>query len=359
MRPAEGLCNKYRQIAIAHSKSTGYEYKEYLPQSKEYIEIIELLNKILPDKDTREFTLKSLASCLDGYIRDENFYIWAGKSGIGSNGKSTSLDIFLKSLGDYGCTAPVSLITGKRESSNNANSALFSTINKRAIVMQEPEANEVINSGIMKALTGGDPISTRELNSSQVTFKPSGKLIMATNRLPTLSSTDGGTERRIKITEFTSKFVDNPNHEPQNGIHEYLIDRNLKTKLDSFKPVFMCILIDYYKLYKKQGLNPPIDVIRVTKKYENDNNMIKTFIDEYIQKGDKTHYITKDELKDIFKNDYTLKANFLKFNTFVSRIENALFTEFKLDSKKKIYKLQNYYLKSTEPELDDEDEHSL
>jgi len=337
------------------SMSAGYEYKEYNSSSYEYKELMKLLSKILPDDETRHFTLKSLSSCLDGHIRDENFYIWSGKSSSGGNGKSTLLDLLLKSLGDYACISPVTLITGKRESSNSANSALASIVNKRAVIMQEPESNEMIQVGVMKSLTGGDTISTRELNCSQIEFKPNAKLFMACNRVPVLSDTDGGVIRRLKITEFISRFVENPTGDNSNGIYEFKIDKDLKSKLEHFKPVFMSILIDYYKIYRSEALFPPSTVVKVTKKYENDNNLIKTFIDEFVQSAERTDYITKDELKNIFKNDFTLKTNFSKFNNFINRLENALGTEFKLDSKKKLYKLSGYIIKTnTLNDSDDE-----
>ena len=225
--------------------------------------------------------------------------------------------------------------------------------------MQEPEANEMIQAGVMKSLTGGDTISTRELNSSQMEFKPMAKLFMACNRIPTMSDSDGGTIRRLKLTEFISRFVENPSDEPQNGIYEFKIDKDLKSKLEHYKPVFMCVLLNYYRIYRTEGITPPMSVIKVTKKYENDNNLIKDFIDEYIQESDKSESITKDDLKNIYKNDYTLKANFGKFNNFIGRLENALCTEFKLDSKRRIYKLSGYIIKQKGIDEDsDEDDNS-
>jgi phage/plasmid-associated DNA primase len=187
-------------------------------------------------------------------------------------------------------------------------------------------------------------------------FKPHAKLFMACNKIPSITDIDGGTLRRLKISEFLSRFVENPSDNPQNGLYEFKIDKNLKSKLEGFKPVFMCILLDYYTIYKKEGLIPPDPVISVTKKYENDNNLIKDFIDEFIIQGEKTDYITKDELKEMYKSDYTLKTNFGKFNNFISRLENALCTEFKLDSKKKMYKLPGFIIKTQGIDDNDDDE---
>jgi P4 family phage/plasmid primase-like protien len=337
------------------SLSTGYEFIYFSPDSTEYIELISLLQKIIPDSSVRDFTLKSLASCLDGYVRDENFYIWSGKNNTGGNGKSTLMDLLLKSLGDYASVAPVSLITSKRESSNSANSALVSIRNKRAIIMQEPESNEPIQAGILKSLTGGDRISSRELHSSQIEFKPNAKFFMCTNIIPSISSIDGGVVRRLKITEFVSRFVDNPNPDSLRlGIHEFKIDKDLKNKLDTYKSVFMCILIDYYKLYLADGITPPEPVVHVTKKYENDNNIIKQFIDDSIDIGSKHDFITKDQIKGIFKTDSILKQSFGKFNAFKTQLENSLATEFKSD-KRGVSKIIGYRIKQTDLDSDSEE----
>jgi P4 family phage/plasmid primase-like protien len=333
------------------SLSTRYEYVEYDKNHILYKELMNLIYKILPQDDVRHFTLKSLASCLDGHTRDENFYIWSGKNNTGGNGKSTIMDLLLKSLGDYGCISPVSLITGKRESASSANSALVNIQHKRCVIMQEPGANDQIQADVMKALTGGDSISARELNSSQIIFKPCSKFFMACNKIPTIDL-DGGVIRRLKITEFTSRFVDEPNNDNiKNGINEFKIDKDLKAKLDNYKSVFMSILLNYYKIYRLEGLIPPQPVLNVTKKYENDNNIIKQFIDENIVIGDKQDFITKDKLKEIYKSDYTIRSTFGKFTVFIKQLENALYTEFKLD-KKNVPKITGWRIKIQE--LDDQ-----
>ena len=94
----------------------------------------------------------------------------------------------------------------KRESANSANSALANIRHKRCVIMQEPGSNDQIQADVMKSLTGGDRISTRELNSSQIEFKPNAKFFMACNKIPSISDLDGGVIRRLKITEFVSRY---------------------------------------------------------------------------------------------------------------------------------------------------------
>jgi P4 family phage/plasmid primase-like protien len=333
------------------SLTTGYDYKYYSPEEPVYQELLSLIYQILPHRETREFTLKSLASCLDGHTRDENFYIWSGKNASGGNGKSTLTELLAKALGEYAIDSPVSLITGKRESSNNANSALVATRNKRVVIMQEPGVNDIIQADVLKSLTGGDKVSTRELHGSQVEFKPHFKAFIATNKLPAVSDIDGGVTRRLKITEFISRFVHNPNQN-NDYLYEYQIDKELKSKLDVYKTVFMCILIDYYKIYRAEGLEPPRSVLKVTKRYEDNNNNIKTFIEENIVKATKTDFITLDEIKNIYKTDQIIRNSFPKVNNFISQLENALCSEFKI--KQKIKRIDGYCLRGNEIDNDDD-----
>lgn len=339
------------------SLTTGYDYRYHDPSEEIYQELMTLISQILPEPETRHFTLKSLASCLDGHNRDENFYIWSGKNASGGNGKSTLTELLTKALGEYAIDSPVSLITGKRESANSPNSALAATRNKRVVIMQEPGSNDQIQADVMKALTGGDRISTRDLNSTQIEFKPHAKYFMACNKIPTMSDIDGGVVRRLKITEFVSRFVEKLSEEVEEKyMYEFKIDRELKNKLESYKTVFMCILLDYYRIYRQEGLIAPDSVLKVTKRYENNNNNIKAFIDENIVKGKKSDYLTKDELKNIYKTDRLLQNSFNKFSNFVNQLENALCTEFKVDNKKKIQKLEGYHLRR--PDDDDESDNS-
>jgi P4 family phage/plasmid primase-like protien len=343
-----GVCADYI------SMTTDYDYIHYPKDHPLYIELHTLLEQILPNEQTREFTLKSLSSCLDGHNRDENFYIWSGKAGSGGNGKSTLTELLSRALGEYSIESPISLITGKRESSNSANAALAAIRNKRAVIMQEPAADDVIQADTMKLLSGGDKVSTRELYGMQLEFKPMAKYIVPTNKLPSISSMDGGVVRRLKITEFTSKFVENPDT-TNKYMHEFKINKELKQKLDTYKPVFMSILLDYYRIYRTEGLIPPPAVTKVTKKYENNNNNIKTFIDEHIIKGNKNTCILKEDVKDIYKSDQLLKASFPKITVFLNSLENALATEFRLDAKLKVYKIDGYFIKGPNV-IDDKDE---
>ena len=64
--------------------------------------------------------------------------------------------------------------------------------------MQEPSKGDKINEGIMKELTGGDPVQCRALYSSSKTFIPQFKLAVCTNNLFDITSNDDGTWRNCR-----------------------------------------------------------------------------------------------------------------------------------------------------------------
>jgi phage/plasmid-associated DNA primase len=220
---------------------------------------------------------------------------------------------------------PNTLLTEKRESANNANSALASTRNKRICIFSEPEAKHPIQASTLKLYSGGDLISTRELHSSQIEFKPHFKMFIMCNKYPPITDTDGGITRRLMINDFLSQFKDDPD---PNKPNEFKKDYTLKEKLKSYAPVFFCVLLDYYRLYKKEGLTPPEEVLAASRKYEYNNNLMKQFIEEYIIYDPKGH-ITKDELKQIYTSDSTIYRAFSKFSLFTAELENSTGFDFK------------------------------
>ena len=277
------------------SLSTGINYIEYDPQNP-YIEDIEsFMKKVLVNDNVREYVLTLFASILDGTNRDEKFHIWTGS---GSNGKSKIVDLFQHTIGDYACIFNVSLLTQKRVGSSATNSELAIAKGKRFAILQEPEEHERLNVGLMKELTGGDQIQCRSLFKEPIRFKPMFKMILTCNHMPAIPPDDGGTWRRVRRVEYTSKFVDSPNEDNPN---EFMIDRELSYKFELWKETFMVILLQYYKKYKKKGkIIEPEEVMRYTKEYQRKNDVFADFCDCYVE-ADKNSTISVNILFEKFK----------------------------------------------------------
>jgi P4 family phage/plasmid primase-like protien len=258
--------------------STGINYEEFEYDDEAIIQINTFLQQILQKKDQREYVLTFLASCLDGRIIDEKFPIWTG---TGGNGKSKLLELYCKSFGDYTGVLPISMITQKRARSEACDPNLVQAKGKRFCYFQEPDDGDKINVGLMKELTGGDKVKARGLYSKPIEFKPQFKLCLACNELPEMGNgLDQGVWRRTRVVDFASKFRDNPDPRDPN---QFKIDHHLSEKFDNWMEPFMYMLLQYYKIYKIQGLKEPESVKLSTQNYQNDSDIFSQFFTEKIE----------------------------------------------------------------------------
>lgn len=279
------------------SYSTGRHYIMYEHDSHEAKEIDTYLAQVFTNEGVRNYMKHMLACIIDGSIRQEKFYIFTGS---GSNSKSILLNLFQRALGDYYCILPIALLTQKRTASNAAQSELERTKGRRCAVMQEPGESEKLNIGLMKELSGGDRILTRGLFKEPIEFKPQFKMIMTCNELPEVPSDDGGTWRRIRVIEFTSRFVDNPD---PNKPREFAIDPELPEKLDRWADTFVSMIIDVHKHMDVKAIEEPMEVRIATEGYKKNNDVIGQYVtDKIIRDPEVTERIQLLKLFQDFKN---------------------------------------------------------
>lgn len=264
------------------SLSTNINYIEYDENNETIKDVYDFIRTILPEQDMFTYVLKFLASCLAGHSPDEKIHIWTGS---GSNGKSLLINLMMLTIGTYSTTLSISLLTQRRAASNAATPELADTKGRRFAVFQEPDNNDSINVGFMKELTGNDKIKARKLFRDPIEFYPQFKPVLTCNRLPNIPSNDGGTWRRIRVTPFEMKFVDNPKED-----YERVIDRKLKEKLPLWREAFMSILIHQYTIYKTEGIVEPQKVLQYTKRYESESDIYSDFIAGMIRKSTDSEF---------------------------------------------------------------------
>jgi len=148
------------------------------------------------------------------------------------------------------------------------------------------------------------------------------KLIMCCNNLPEIQVklNDNGTWRRIRVTDFIRKFVENPKDE-----NELKIDKHLSDKLMKWREPFAGLLVEYYKQYKKFGLVVPKDVIAKTENYKNENDIIW----EFVKEGGERDGIKWIELLNLFNTwkKTTYSDIYVNSKTLKSYLENTIFNK--------------------------------
>lgn len=258
------------------SFSTGRNYSTYSPDTLEAKEIDSYLSQVFTNANVRRYMMDVMSIVLDGSIRQEKLYIFTGS---GSNSKSVLLNIIQRAIGEYFVLLPIALLTQKRGASNSASPELIRTKGRRLAVMQEPGESEKLNIGFMKELTGGDRIACRGLFKDMIEFKPQFKMVMTCNELPEVPSDDGGTWRRIRVIEYTSKFTENPDPTKHN---EFPLDPELNDNLDRWADTFVSMLIAHHRTMDIKAVKEPNEVILATKNYRENNDYVAQYIAERI-----------------------------------------------------------------------------
>jgi len=290
------------------SKCTNIDYipLEKIKDKNIINEIYEFMEQLFPNEELRKYMWSHLASTLIGNNDNQTFNIYTGS---GRNGKSKLVDLMSKLLGDYKATIPITLVTQKRNNIGSTSSEIVQLMGVRYAVMQEPCKGEKINEGIMKEITGGDPIQGRALFKEAVTFIPQFKLVVCTNTLFDIKSNDDGTWRRIRVCDFISKFLEQPYEEEEkfpkaDYPHQFQIDKKIDEKFTKWAPVLAAILVDM--TYKQQGVvKDSAIVMGSSDQYREGQDYLTEFCKEKIKsvQGGK---IKKSELWEVFKQWYII-----------------------------------------------------
>tara|TARA_B110001469_G_C9648763_1_gene329826 strand:+ start:2038 stop:4686 length:2649 start_codon:yes stop_codon:yes gene_type:complete len=278
------------------SFSAGIDYETFDKDEEIIQQVHEFIGQVLPIPAVKEYVLKVMGSILSGKTGEEKFHIWTG---CGGNGKSKLIELFEKAFGDYCGKMSVTLITQKRAASNSCNPELIANKGKRFVTLQEPDDDEKIHTGSMKELTGGDKIQARGLFKDPIEFKPQWKIVLTSNVLPQVNANDRGTWRRIRVTEYVSRFMEPSEIDPEIP-YQFPIDYDLSTKLEQWPEAFMWILIQEYHKYIKEGLKEPEEVLKNTKAYQEESDIFLQFIEDNINTS-LTEKLSVTEVDNVFK----------------------------------------------------------
>lgn len=258
-------------------------YVPYDPADPRQAELADFFAKLFPNAELRRYTLRLLASCLEGANREQCYYTFTG---VGGNGKSKLVELMRLTLGDYQTSMQSTVLTRKRPESGAANPDIMATKCRRFIYMQEPDDKEPINTSRMKQFSGEDMVEARALYGDQEKFRIMGKIVMMCNRLPPVNSMDQGTWRRIRVVPFESKFVQSDHPElAAKKPNVFPRDPQLDEKLRAWREPFLSLLVHIYRTeYIPNGLDPTPDVVmKASNKYKESFDVYARFKTERVR----------------------------------------------------------------------------
>jgi putative DNA primase/helicase len=140
------------------------------------------------DKKLAAYLQRALGYALTGDTSMECMFILYGATA--RNGKGTTMETFLKIMGDYGKTSNPELLAAKfgpSASSGNPTEDVARLAGARFVNISEPEKKITFNAALVKRLTGNDTITARFLHENSFEFTTTFKIFINTNYLPNVA----------------------------------------------------------------------------------------------------------------------------------------------------------------------------
>jgi len=226
------------------------------------------LERILPDPDLRRYLQRAFGYCLTGDVGAQVLFF---AHGAGANGKSTLLNCMLRLLGDYATRAPSELLLASRGDRHPTEKTVLH--GRRLAVCYEANEGRRFDLAVVKALTGGDPVTARGMRQDFWTFDPQHKLWLAANAKPVVMANDEATWRRIQCIPFEVTITE----EEQ--------DPSLREKLSAeLSGILNWALAGCREWLEagggKRGLGEPSKVREATEDYRVQEDIIGAFVED-------------------------------------------------------------------------------
>ena len=205
----------------------------------------------IPDPEVREYVQACVGAAFTGNTKLRTFLVFDGER---SSGKSLFLEIF----GELGRRSDPE-VEGSSYANENANpSAIIKNKggrnfaqsefgNNRIVGISEPNIHEEVDGEFLKAYTGDHTISTEKKHKDFHVDIAQGLLIVATNQMLRINSSDTAIMNRAKIVKFPYSFLANP--DPTNPFH-LQSDEYLKEHLMEDRSAILWWVIEGMYLHK-------------------------------------------------------------------------------------------------------------
>lgn len=215
-----------------------------------------------------KFLYTILGSSLSGCTKDQVLLL---NHGQGSNGKSTLYEeVMLPVMGEYGRAINVnSFLATPGHQSSGPRPDLMALAGVRFGTMSEPPGGATLDDSLVKSVTGGDFITTRDLHKGMTTFRSQIHLFMSYNLEPRLKDFTQGMVRRLKKLSWDVSFAKN---------------EDFKDSLRSEVPRIAWFLVQCCREWYERGLQVPEEVEVSTRDYFEDQNTVMQFRTACLQK---------------------------------------------------------------------------
>lgn len=213
------------------------------------------------DQELLSYFHRSLGYSITGHMGEQCFWtMW----GVGQNGKGSLINGAIDALEEYGDHAGSSVIDSYKGGSA-AGSTLARLQGKRLVAITE--ASVQLNTELVKAITGEDPIDAKFLYQNSFSYRPQFKLWLTANTKPAIKDVDYAMWRRVKLIPFKYRIPDNEK-------------KSVRELLRTERQGIMAWLIRGCLSWQEKGLQEPEEVKQAIQDYRDESDLVLQCLEE-------------------------------------------------------------------------------
>jgi P4 family phage/plasmid primase-like protien len=224
------------------------------------------------EHDQIEFFQRLCGYALLGKPREDVLVI---PYGSGSNGKSTVLGAIRDALGQHAKSASAETFLssgGGNGAAGGPREDVLRLRGARFVYVSEPDEGSELREGLIKSMTGGDPMPARGVHAkATVEVIPTWVAFMPTNHRPIVKGDDHAIWRRLMPVPFTRNF-DKDEHVKK--------DAGRADRLAREAAGVLAWCVRGALAYQKHGLRPTAAVAAARDSYKADMDLLADWIDE-------------------------------------------------------------------------------
>lgn len=254
------LIEHHRDHLITHLAPVAYDPAARSARFEEFLE------RSQPDPLNRRF-LQAAAG--RGLLGGSSTQVLVFLFGGGANGKSVFMETVTQTVGTYAGRLRPESITGAMEQSGDKASPDFARLaGTRFVAIAELPRGVPLREGLIKTMTGGEPMPVRHLNKGFFDLVPQFIPFMSGNHMPQVSGLDHGIWRRLKLVPWEVTIPEG----------EQKLLPEMVAWLMEEAPGILNWLIEGARIFLNEGLVTPPEVLKLGAEHRGDSDPVGQFI---------------------------------------------------------------------------------
>jgi putative DNA primase/helicase len=224
------------------------------------------MQRFQPDEEQRRFLqIAAGRSLIGGASTQVLIFLY----GDGANGKSVFMETLAQLCGDYAGRLKPESITGSMEQSGDKASPDFARLQgKRFVAIAELPRGAPMREGLVKTMTGSEPMPVRHLNKGFFDMVPEFIPFMSGNQMPEIGGLDKGIWRRLKFVKWPVTLADEEQRPLPKVVSEFMAEG----------AGILNWLIEGALIFLREGLKDPPAVRDLTQSHREDSDPVGAFI---------------------------------------------------------------------------------